>query len=120
MKTLLSLFFLLVGLGFFSFRLVSFRQANAQSEHLGSPPISQGTSKADSFIPHQVVPPFEPIVDAPVISADQVKDEVLDTELVLGLTLNESSRAYPINMLTGPSREIINDTLGGVAMAATW
>ena len=30
------------------------------------------------------------------------------------------ARAYPINMLTGPSREIINDVLGGVPIAATW
>jgi hypothetical protein len=30
------------------------------------------------------------------------------------------ARAYPINMLTGPRREIINDELGGKAIAATW
>jgi hypothetical protein len=30
------------------------------------------------------------------------------------------SRADPINMLTGPQREIINDRLGGRAIAATW
>ena len=26
----------------------------------------------------------------------------------------------PINMLTNPTREIINDTLGGRSIAATW
>ena len=40
--------------------------------------------------------------------------------LVLGVTVGEESRAYPINMLTGPSREILNDALGGRAIAATW
>jgi len=44
----------------------------------------------------------------------------MDNELVLGLELNGEARAYPINMLTGPSREIINDTLGGIPIAATW
>jgi hypothetical protein len=34
--------------------------------------------------------------------------------------INGESRAYPINMLTGPSREILNDRLGGTAIAATW
>ena len=42
------------------------------------------------------------------------------SELVLGVTVGKESRAYPINMLTGPSREILNDTLGGQAIAATW
>ncbi len=42
------------------------------------------------------------------------------SELVLGVTIGKESRAYPINMLTGPSREIINDQLGGQAIAATW
>jgi len=39
---------------------------------------------------------------------------------VLAVTVGEQSRAYPINMLTGPEREILNDTLGGRAIAATW
>ena len=30
------------------------------------------------------------------------------------------ARAYPINMLTGPHREIINDKIGETAFAATW
>jgi hypothetical protein len=45
---------------------------------------------------------------------------VAASELVLGLTLGGAARAYPINMLTGPQREIVNDELGGRAIAATW
>ncbi len=63
---------------------------------------------------------FQPIVDAPVLAAAEVTDQVLDHELVLGVVVNGEPRAYPINMLTGPSREIINDTLGGRPIAATW
>jgi len=60
------------------------------------------------------------IVDAPFIPADKVTDQVTDKELVIGVVIDGRARAYPINMLTGPSREIINDMLGGRAIAATW
>lgn len=75
---------------------------------------------AVDFKPRRVVPPFPSIKDAPFIPASDVTDEVSDNELVLGLVINNAARAYPINMLTGPRREIINDTLGGRAIAATW
>jgi len=64
--------------------------------------------------------PRRAIVSAPVLKAADVQQQVLDSELVLGVVVNGKSRAYPINMLTGPSREIINDQLGGSAIAATW
>lgn len=60
------------------------------------------------------------IEDAPFIEADKVTDQVTDKELVIGVVINGKARAYPINMLTGPSREIINDMLGNRAIAATW
>lgn len=62
--------------------------------------------------------PLPPITDAAFVSATQA--DVADSELVIGVVLNGESRAYPINQLTGPRREIINDTLGGTAIAATW
>ncbi|MBD3181239.1 DUF3179 domain-containing protein [Candidatus Poribacteria bacterium] len=72
------------------------------------------------FNPIQVVPPYPAITEPPLITASQVEDQVNDNELVLGVSIDGQSRAYPINMLTGPSREIINDNLAGVAIAATW
>lgn len=60
------------------------------------------------------------IVDTPFISADKVTDQVTDKELVIVVVIDGRARAYPINMLTGPSREIINDVLGDRAIAATW
>ncbi len=74
--------------------------------------------RSDGFRPTQVVPPFKPIVDAPFVAGDE--GVVRGEEMVLGVAIKGEARAYPINMLTGPSREIINDTLGGVAIAATW
>ncbi len=61
--------------------------------------------------------PRRAIVDAPFLKADEVTDEVTDNELVLGIEIKGQARAYPINMLTGPDREIINDTFGEAHLA---
>lgn len=72
------------------------------------------------FNPRVLMKPFDAIVKVPLLKAADVKDEVLPNELVLGVVVNGKARAYPINQLTGPIREIINDELGGSAIAATW
>ena len=72
------------------------------------------------FRPIRVIPAQPAITSAPIASADKAGKAVTDSELVLGVVVNGKPRAYPINMLTGPRREIINDTLGGRAIAATW
>lgn len=77
------------------------------------------TSPRD-FTPPNRLGPRKAITDAPMLAVDKVNDEVQDNELVLGVVVEGEARAYPINMLTGPSREIINDTLGKHAIAATW
>lgn len=64
--------------------------------------------------------PLPAIKNAPVVSREQADQTLHESELVLGVTVGGQSRAYPINMLTGPSREIINDRLAGQAIAATW
>lgn len=83
-------------------------------------PAVTALGKEPAFEPRRVVRPFPPIKDAPVKKASEVEDEVLPQELVLGVEVGGDARAYPINMLTGPSREIINDVVGGRAIAATW
>jgi len=60
------------------------------------------------------------ITEFPIVAAEEADDTLHESELALGVTVGEQSRAYPINTLTGPEREIINDTLGGRAIAATW
>jgi len=79
----------------------------------------QQTSERE-FQPKKLMTPRKAIVDAPFITADQVKDQVDDSELVLGVVVEGQPRAYPINMLTGPAREIINDRIGETNFAATW
>ena len=75
---------------------------------------------SDNFRPRVVVRKFQPITEFPIVKVSEVGDKLNPSELVLGATVGKKSRAYPINMLTGPSREILNDTLGGRAIAATW
>ena len=72
------------------------------------------------FEPRRVVKAFDPITDPKVVVADKAGEFVRDEELVLGVVIGEAARAYPINMLTRPIREIINDRLGGRSIAATW
>lgn len=62
-----------------------------------------------------------PVIDNPVtVEVADVSNTIHDDELVLGVVIDGEARAYPINMLTGPTREIINDELSDVAIAATW
>ena len=61
-----------------------------------------------------------PLANLNFIAADDVTDEVQAEELVLGVAISGEARAYPINGMTGPSREIFNDHLAGTAIAATW
>lgn len=88
------------------------KDVKAQSEE-------QQTSERE-FQPKTVLSPRKAIVDAPFITADQVKNQVDDSELVLGVVVEGQARAYSINMLTGPAREIINDRIGETDFAATW
>lgn len=72
----------------------------------------------DDYRPRTLMKPLPPITDAPTVAADQAK--VGDNDLVIGVVVDGQARAYPINQLTGPRREIINDLLAGTAIAATW
>lgn len=73
----------------------------------------------DEYSPRTVLPvPIRPITDPEISAADEA--EISDNELVIGVAIDGQARAYPINQLTGPSREIINDELAGTPIAATW
>ncbi len=98
--------------------IVVFEVEAISLEGWGRPP--RGEMSIDKFEPYRMVSERDPITDAPVVSADDAAEEVTDKVLVLGVVINSEARAYPINMLNGPAREIINDTLGGTPIAATW
>lgn len=71
------------------------------------------------YRPRQVLPrPIRPIVRPDVVTVEE--SGVAENELVIGVVVDGRARAYSINQLTGPRREIINDELGETAIAATW
>ncbi len=81
----------------------------------------RASGQPPEFRPQVVIPrAFPAITSPPTLTADEAANKIRDNELVLGVTVGDESRAYPINMLTGPRREIINDRLGGHDIAATW
>lgn len=85
----------------------------------GAQPNDQAAA-VRKFLPKKLMSPRKALVDAPFISAKAVNDQVTASELVLGVVVEGKARAYPINMLTGPAREIINDRIGKTNFAATW
>jgi len=69
----------------------------------------------------QVVPQKNlPIVEAPLVPVAALKNPVADTDLVIGLARDGIARAYPLKILGGPQREIINDRLGKEPFAVNW
>ncbi len=88
-----------------------------------SNPVAETVTLADSaggFRPEIMVQRFPPLTEFPIVEAAEAGNRVRDNEIVLGVEIGGEARAYPINVLTGPSREILNDTLGDRAIAATW
>jgi hypothetical protein len=64
--------------------------------------------------------PFDgirPIYD-PTFSAGADAVTLAPTDLVIGVSLNGDSRAYPVRTLR--SREMVNDIVGGIPILATW
>lgn len=77
-------------------------------------------TKVGEFRPQKLLEPLPPLTEFPVKKVSEVGKDLNPSELVIGVTVGKESRAYPVNMLTGPRREILNDTLGGKSIAATW
>jgi Protein of unknown function (DUF3179) len=43
-----------------------------------------------------------------------------DDDLVIGVVVGGETRAYPVNLMWEPVNEVLNDTLGGQPITATW
>lgn len=79
-----------------------------------SPPSSE------TFQPIDVVPPPPVVTGFETVSAQQASGILSDDELVLAVVMGDAARAWPLNMMTGPDREVFNDELNGRPIAATW
>lgn len=60
-----------------------------------------------------------PAIDAPqFVSGEQADAQMAPEEPVFGLIVGDGIRAYSLWQLDG--HEVVNDTIGGTAIAATW
>ncbi len=57
-------------------------------------------------------------IDPKIVSADEAPIE--DGDIVMGIVHNGEARAYPVNYMNGPFNEVVNDELGGTAIAPSW
>ena len=66
-----------------------------------------------TLIPRDSIKPiYEPTFIRPAEAG------LMNADLVIGLSLNGDSRAYPVHILR--RREMVNDVVGGVPILATW
>lgn len=82
-------------------------------------PASSRTS-GPAYQPYVLGEKQAPIVTVPSQPVRNVRERLGEAERVIGVVVGGQSRAYPLNMLTGPTREIFNDVLGGQPIAVTW
>jgi hypothetical protein len=76
---------------------------------------------ADDFNPRQVIKrSFPAIIDPETVDVAKARGEIRPAELVIGVVIEGEARAYPVNMMCQPNREIVTDTLGGKRIAVTW
>lgn len=59
-----------------------------------------------------------PAILDPVFARQGAESNMEPAERVIGVSINGESRAYPINLMS--RHEIVNDTVGGKAIAVTW
>ncbi len=83
--------------------------------------MTVGTVRADNEIPlkiHTVLPKdaISAILKPEFVSVD--KADIADEVPVIGVVLNQEAHAYSAVLLN--SHEIVNDTIGGTAVATTW
>ncbi len=58
------------------------------------------------------------ILQPQFVAPEAVPPEFRDVELVLGLSMNGESKAYPLDVLS--HHEAVNDVVGGVPVVITW
>lgn len=78
------------------------------------------TPSPENFDPMEVVPRPPLVRGFSVVRATDISDQLRDDEFVLGAVVGGQARAWPLNVMTGPDREVFNDVLGGRSIAATW
>jgi Protein of unknown function (DUF3179) len=82
--------------------------------------VSPEPFRIENSLAVPIAPPQPAVTDFPLKHRREAASHMHPDELVLGVEIGGEARAYPLNMLSGPNREILNDTLGGRSIAVTW
>jgi hypothetical protein len=78
-------------------------------------------AEEEPFRPERCMLPQEPVTEVPYRSVAEATDSPLPDELVLGVRVGDQARAYPIRLMNDPpERKVLNDTVGGRPILATW
>jgi hypothetical protein len=81
----------------------------------------QRPTPPEQFEPERYLMPQPPVTEVPHKPIHEVADALPPDELVLGVAAFGEARAYPLDLLNEqPGRKVLNDTLGGQPIAATW
>jgi hypothetical protein len=84
-----------------------------------TPTTSQTTGYDDLEIITLLPMDAIPAIDNPeFLSASEADSEYAPDELVIGVEFDGDARAYSVSYLS--RHEIVNDTVGGVALSVTW
>ena len=80
--------------------------------------VNRRVTDFDAIFPPQLIAPdgIRPIYEPRFVAAADAPLE--DDELVIGISLEGESKAYPITVLR--FREMVNDELGGLPILGTW
>lgn len=92
-----------------------------QAGKLQIPPPAKARSATPKFEPVRQIDPLDPVENPPLRAASGSGSELPEPEeLVLGLAIENEARAYPLNMISAPAREVLNETLAGKPVVITW
>ena len=71
--------------------------------------------KIISVLPRDAI---DAILDPTFVSGDEAAAQMIASSRVIGVSINGDHRAYSTAQLS--SREVVNDTVGGVPIVVTW
>jgi hypothetical protein len=87
-------------------RIIRFSQPDGTKER---------TLEIHSILPRDAIP----AIDNPVfITAEEASQNLVDRDLVIGVSINGEHKAYSTAFLS--SHEVVNDVIGGEPVAVTW
>lgn len=86
------------------------QEASAARPYRGPRDMSESSGHREGGFPLNLNPE--------IISAED--SDLGEEDLVIGIVIGDEARAYPVNYMNGPLNEVVNDTLGGEAIASTW